>query len=67
MTPDVQVQFDHEGQQVTGFIDARRQNDGIWEAWVWFSYEENGWRATRKDWIRIGPTDGPHRRRRTSR
>jgi hypothetical protein len=49
--PDVQVGFTHEGQQITGFIDARRQNDGIWEAWVWFSYVENGWRATRKDWI----------------
>jgi hypothetical protein len=51
--PDVEVQFDHEGQIVTGFIDARRQNDGVWEAWVWFSHEENGWRATRKDWIRM--------------
>jgi hypothetical protein len=51
--PDVEVQFDHEGQTVTGFIDARRQNDGIWEAWVWFSHEESGWRATRKDWIRM--------------
>ena len=49
--PDVEVQFDHEGQTVTGFIDARRQNDGAWEAWVWFSYEDNGWRATRKDWV----------------
>ena len=49
--PDVQVQFDYEGQQVIGFIDARQQNDGVWEAWVWFSYDENGWRATRKDWI----------------
>jgi len=49
--PDVEVQFTHEGQTVTGFIDARRQNDGIWEAWVWFSYDDNGWRATRKDWI----------------
>jgi hypothetical protein len=49
--PDVEVQFDYEGQTVTGFIDARRQNDGVWEAWVWFSYEENGWRATRKDWV----------------
>ena len=49
--PDVEVQFDHEGQTVTGFIDARRQNDGVWEAWVWFSYEENGWRATRKNWV----------------
>jgi hypothetical protein len=51
--PDVQVGFTFEGQQVTGFIDARRQTDGIWEAWVWFSYEENGWRATRKDWARM--------------
>ena len=51
--PDVQVQFDYEGQTVTGFIDARRQNDGVWEAWVWFSYEEDGWRATRRDWIRM--------------
>ena len=33
--------------------DARRQNDGVWEAWVWFSYEEGGWRATRKDWIQM--------------
>ena len=51
--PDVQVGFAYEGQQVTGFIDARRQNDGVWEAWVCFSYEENGWRATRKDWIQM--------------
>jgi hypothetical protein len=51
--PDVEVQFEYEGQTVTGFIDARRQNDGVWEAWVWFSYEENGWRATRKDWIQM--------------
>jgi len=51
--PDVEVQFTHEGQTVTGFIDARRQNDGAWEAWVWFSYDDNGWRATRKDWIPI--------------
>jgi hypothetical protein len=50
--PDVEVQFDYEGQTVTGFIDARRQNDGVWEAWVWFSTSnEHGGRATRKDWI----------------
>jgi hypothetical protein len=51
--PEVEVQFDHEGQIVTGFIDARRQNDGVWEAWAWFSHEDNRWRATRKDWIRL--------------
>ena len=50
--PDVEVQFDYEAQTVTGFIDARRQNDGVWEAWVWFSYDDkNGWRSTRKDWV----------------
>jgi len=49
--PDVEIQFNHAGQTVTGFIDARRQNDGVWEAWVWFSYDNNGWRASRKAWI----------------
>jgi hypothetical protein len=51
--PEVQVGFAYEGQQVTGFIDARRQNDGVWEEWGWFSYDEDGWRATRKDWIQM--------------
>jgi hypothetical protein len=52
--PDVEVQFEYEGQTVTGFIDARRQIDGVWEASVWFSYDDaNGWRATRKDWVPI--------------
>lgn len=50
--PDVGVQFSYEGQTVTGFIDARRQNDGVWEAWGWFSFDdENGWRSTRKHWL----------------
>ena len=48
---DVEVQFEHEGQTVTGFIDARRQHVGVWEAWVWFSHVRDRWRATRKDWI----------------
>ena len=48
---DVEVQFVYGGQTVTGFIDARWQNDGVWEAWLWFSYEDHGWRATRKNWV----------------
>ena len=65
--PDVEVQFDHEGQTVTGFIDARRHNDGVWEAWVWFSHEENGWRATRKGLDPDGSAGRAYDRRRARR
>jgi hypothetical protein len=50
--PDVEVPFSYDEQTVTGFIDARRLNDEVWEAWVWFSYAmADGFRGTRKDWI----------------
>jgi hypothetical protein len=49
--PDDQVGFTHQGQQVTGFIDARRRNDGVWEVCVTYSHDDNGWRVTRKDLI----------------
>lgn len=37
--PDVMVRLTVEGgREVTGFIDARQQRDGVWEAWVDCAY-----------------------------
>jgi hypothetical protein len=40
------------GHTATGFIDARRQRDGIWEVWVDYSHmADSGFIAHRRDWF----------------
>ena len=34
-------------------VETKLPTPRVWEAWVCFSYDEDGWRATRKDWIQI--------------
>ena len=51
--PEVMVELTTDnGHSATGFIDARQQRDGIWEAWVDYSHKADvgyvagdaGWR-----------------------
>ena len=50
--PDVEVVVPSDGQHVTGFIDARRRNDDVWEALVVYSYQgDDGFPHKRRDWF----------------
>ncbi len=46
------VRLTANGHVATGVIDARRQRDDVWEAWVDYSYPtENGFSSHHKDWF----------------
>lgn len=51
--PDVGVRVTYQGQQCTGFIDARRERDGLWDAWVDYSpLRGDAMSHRRRDWVR---------------
>lgn len=46
--PEVEVRLTYAGQVCSGFVDDRRQRDGVWEALIYYSY--------------VGEDGSPHRR-----
>jgi len=49
--PDVEVTFtDHDGDHCTGWVDARRQVDGRWQAFVRYSKQVAGMPARYSAW-----------------
>jgi hypothetical protein len=50
--PEVMVELTTDtGHTATGFIDARRQRDGLWEAWVDYSHRTDTGVTHRRDWF----------------
>lgn len=51
--PEVMVELTVDGSRpATGFIDARQQRDGAWEAYVDYSYTaDNGFPSHRRGWF----------------
>lgn len=48
------VELTVDGQAVSGFVDARRQGDDVWEVYVDYSYAGlDGFPSHRRDWLPI--------------
>lgn len=49
---DVEVTFtDHDGDRCRGWVDARRQVDGSWQAFVRYSKQRDGYPVTGIGWL----------------